>query len=167
MTIFNSDVMHLFTLVLIFNFKHFIADYLLQGRYCLGKFKDFPDFILPLSVHAGTHALLTIIIGIIYSIVIGKNPGIAIVGLANIDFMAHFVIDRIKADPYLLGRYEALSKNEMKAILEIEKKLKTIELHNATQSKLKSNRNYWITLGIDQLCHHITDLIICLGLICL
>ena len=32
--------MKIFILLVIFQFKHFIADYLLQNNYMLGKFKD-------------------------------------------------------------------------------------------------------------------------------
>lgn len=33
---------------LLFQAKHFLADYPLQGRYMLGKFADGKEFVLPL-----------------------------------------------------------------------------------------------------------------------
>jgi hypothetical protein len=51
----------IFLLLLLFQFKHFIADYPLQGEYMLGKFKD-KGWMLPLFAHVGVHGAFTFII---------------------------------------------------------------------------------------------------------
>lgn len=38
----------LFILLILFQIKHFVADYLLQGEYMLGKFKPGWSFLKPL-----------------------------------------------------------------------------------------------------------------------
>lgn len=157
--------MDLAILILAFNIKHFLADYLLQGTYMLGKFKKFPDFIAPLALHSGVHAFFTFCISIVFTASIRKDLGASIsisLLLSVFDFIAHFTMDRIKADPELLGRFEALSKREFVDLNEIKSRhlLKSIEY------RLKSNRYFWMALGFDQLIHHTTDLIICLMLIC-
>lgn len=89
----------IFILLAIFQIKHFLADYLLQNKYMLNKF-NLTGWILPLSAHAGVHALFTF--GIVTAI-LSLQLGII---LALFDFIAHFTIDRIKASPNLLGRFK-------------------------------------------------------------
>ena len=48
----------LFVLLVLYQVKHFVADYPLQGTYMLGKFKK-NGWVLPLAAHCGVHALFT------------------------------------------------------------------------------------------------------------
>lgn len=84
------------TLLIIFQFKHFLADFPLQGKYMLGKFKD-KGWILPLASHCLVHGIMTLII------ILAFNPGFW--WLCLVDFILHFTMDRIKASKKLLGRF--------------------------------------------------------------
>lgn len=110
----------LILLLVLFETKHFVADYLLQSQYMLGKSKPFPQFILPLAFHSYIHAILSYLI--VFLTLFDTKLALAI---AAIDFITHFIIDRIKADPNLLGRYDP------------------------------TQRNFWWSLGFDQYLHHL------------
>src|SRR5271170_5829243 len=100
----------IWTLLIIYQIKHFLCDYPFQGKYMLGKFKPFPAFILPLLAHSFVHGLAT------FGIALYFRPALAI-PLGLLDMLVDFTVDRIKASPKLLGRFKALSANEMKNIL--------------------------------------------------
>lgn len=93
-----------FILLVLFQLKHFIADFPLQDEYMLGKFKGGYDWILPLTAHSATHAYFTFIISILL-----VDLQLAIL-LALLDFTIHGTMDRIKASPNLLGRYKPENK---------------------------------------------------------
>lgn len=144
----------LWILLIVYQIKHFVADYPLQGKYMLGKFKPYPDFILPLLAHVGVHAGFTFLIAIAL-----KPLKVAIV-LALLDAAIHFVVDRIKASPNLLGRFHALSKNDMKNILSYSTTLSPEEFQQKFGAQLKSNVFFWWSLGWDQMMHHLTHYLI-------
>jgi len=124
-----------FTLLLAFQLKHFLADYPLQRRYMLGKFKDDWGFFLPLLAHAAVHALGTFLITC-WFVGLGKA-----LFLAVFDAVIHFIMDRIKASKKYLGRFKPLTAADA-AI--------------ATPTQWKHNDYFWWSLGIDQLVHHLT-----------
>ncbi|MAG26522.1 hypothetical protein CMI47_13325 [Candidatus Pacearchaeota archaeon] len=93
----------IFPLLIIYQFKHFLADYLLQTKYHLGKFKDDWNFFLPLLSHTLVHGVFTFLI--VYTIV----PALAL-PLALFDIVIHFVMDRIKAGSKYLGRFKDIMK---------------------------------------------------------
>lgn len=109
----------IFLLLIIFQIKHYMADFLLQGTYMLGKFKGGTEWIIPLSAHCFVHMTFTFIILIYFSMS-------SLWYLAAIDFILHFVMDRIKASPNIWGRYNF------------------------------ENKKYWYALGFDQMFHHLT-----------
>ena len=90
----------IFLLLVLFQFKHFIADYPLQTSYMLGKAKE-SGWIEPLAAHAGVHALFTFIITSIFLPIASLIP----VYLAVADFIIHFTVDRVKASPNIGGRF--------------------------------------------------------------
>lgn len=143
--------------LLLVQVKHFIADYPLQGKYMLGKFKE-KGWVLPLAVHAGVHALFTL------GIALAINPTRWWVCL--LDFVAHFIMDRVKASPNYMGRWKALSANEMKSIIKEEVELVVIRTdfdREAARSRavtIKHNTWFWWALGFDQLVHHVCDILI-------
>lgn len=145
-------------LLIIYQLKHFIADYLLQGKYMLGKFAKYPDFIVPLLAHVAVHGAFTFWIAIGFT-------GLLVLSfkLALTDMIIHFAMDRIKASPELLGRHQALSKNEMTEIIrritEPENNLEKM-LYKRDMEKVKSNTLFWWSLGVDQMVHHLTDILI-------
>ncbi len=171
----NLDL--IFILLIVFQFKHFIADYPLQTPYMLGKFKD-KGWVLPLASHCAVHFLFTFfIVGLTLRSSTSNQLGLTLMfGLAVLDFMIHFIMDRIKASPKLLGRYEAISKEQFKGLVEsrqicisaIEYGRKShLGLENKglqelarIDNKFKSNTYFWYSLGLDQMVHHLTDILI-------
>lgn len=131
-------------LLIYFQIKHFIADYYLQGPYMLQKFRPDWGFFLPLAVHAGVNAICTLPILLILA------PHLWY--LCLVDFVIHFVMDRIKAGPKYLGRFKALSAKDMNYILLYKNTTKFKKF----EPELKSNRAFWLSLGFDQMVHHLT-----------
>ncbi len=173
-----------FGLIVLAQFKHFIADYPLQGPYMLGKFKE-KGWVKPLAAHAGVHFLFTSAIACsALSFKFGFGPLVPITAglLGLLDFVVHFIMDRIKASPKMLGRYKALSKDEMIQIMKNENLAKGIlatsdfvlldyqvEIYNDLLKEInqakKDNTYFWWSLGLDQTVHHLTDVVIAFLLI--
>ncbi len=91
-----------FTLLVIYQLKHFIADYPLQFPYMLKKFRPGWDFLLPLTTHCLVHGVFT------FAIVMFYNKQLW--WLAIFDFVIHFAMDRLKAGPRYLGRWSDVTK---------------------------------------------------------
>jgi hypothetical protein len=87
----------LLVLLIFFQVKHFIADFILQNVWMLQKARPSWDFVLPLSIHCGVHALMTL------AAALYLMPHAW--WLAVLDFVVHFTMDRIKAGPHYLGRF--------------------------------------------------------------
>lgn len=100
----NEMIMLMFILVILFEIKHFFCDGILQNEYHLGKFKEkFKDYVGPLLDHAAINALGTAIIGIAFL----RHDLWHLAGMIGlVELFSHFIIDRIKASPKLLGRYK-------------------------------------------------------------
>lgn len=96
-----SMLQMIFVLLIVFQIKHFAADYILQGRYMLGKFAPGWEFVRPLAAHAGVHAAFTAYIT--WSV---TQHWLLSLELALLDFGVHFAMDRIKASPKYWGRYK-------------------------------------------------------------
>lgn len=124
MTFFIPELIVGMAVLVVFQLKHFVADYPLQTPYMLAKFQEL-GWVKPLAAHCLVHAVLTGGILLILAI-----PLWLIVSLMAFDFTVHFVMDRIKASPKMLGRY------------------------NVTEKK------FWWSLGFDQMIHHITHYVI-------
>ena len=127
----------IFILLVLFQIKHFVADYLLQNKWMLGKFKQDWSFALPLLAHSGTHGLFTLVICLII------NPTLWWVSI--IDIVVHFIIDRIKASSKYFGRFKVMSAKEMRFADWPDRK-----------DAVKSNTYFWWALGLDQMVHHLT-----------
>ncbi len=132
--------MHTNTIVLLFvlfQLKHFVADYPLQTQYMLGKFKD-DGWEKPLLAHVGVHAVFTFLItcyfGVWHAVL-----------FALFDAITHFVMDRFKADKRYLGRFTALSKDTYMS---------------ATDEQKRSNWWFWQAHGGDQLFHTLMNTIV-------
>lgn len=124
----------IFALLLIFQLKHFLADYPLQRGYMLRKFMK-TGWVLPLACHCAVHAVMTFAICLFYTDLSWA------VELAYFDFLIHFIMDRIKADQQLLGRYKPLTKDTYPT---------------ADAAAKRSNDRFWWSLGFDQAVHHLT-----------
>jgi len=89
----------LLLLLVIFQIKHLVADYYLQFPYMYenkGK-KAFSDWFEPLTFHAGTHALITFTIVLVYYFTVQKVSPFVLSLAPMFDYVTHFVIDRWKA----------------------------------------------------------------------
>ncbi len=105
----SENLSLIFTLLVIYQIKHYIADFPLQREYMLRKTRANWDFILPLFTHCLVHGVGTLIIMLIYA------P--AFWWLSLVDFITHFFIDRIKSGPRYFGRFNDLSKSSFWNIL--------------------------------------------------
>ena len=163
-------------LLVVFQLKHFIADYPLQTPYMLGKFKP-SGWVLPLSCHCAVQAGFTYIIAL--AALWNTEKGLLYAtGFAWLDFAIHFAMDRIKASPECLGRFESLSKEQFKGLSEARMLAVSAAAHfkellgmtasyNASvyeiekiDKKIKGNKYFWWALGFDQMVHHLTDILI-------
>lgn len=143
----------IWVLLIVYQLKHFIADYPLQGRYMLGKFKPYPHFILPLLSHGLVHGVFTFLIALYF-----KNWQTAAL-LGALDMTIHSVVDWVKANPSMGGRFSALSKKEAMKLMETGITPKTPFAPSSPEeieATWKSNTYFWWALGADQLAHHLT-----------
>lgn len=150
-------------LLVAYQIKHLICDYPLQGRYMLGKFSADPKIWLPaLAAHSGVHALGTALIVswvFFFSKTLHTNEFVFkwIILLSTFDFLVHFVMDRIKASPRLLGRFKALSAKEY---LWMNNAMHDPSEHENARKALdklvRDNTYFWWALGFDQMVHHLT-----------
>lgn len=87
-------------LFFLFELKHFICDGLLQTRYHLGKFEPkFRQYAMPLLSHAAINAVGAALIALAY------NYKVAFY-ICVLEIILHFIIDRVKASPKILGRWQ-------------------------------------------------------------
>ena len=118
-----EHIILIFKLLVIFQIKHFLADFPLQNAYMLGKFKA-KGWELPLLSHAAVHAAMTFAICLYF-----VNFEVAAT-MAIFDLIVHFSVDRVKASPFMFGKYTP------------------------------DQKMFWNALGLDQFMHHITHYII-------
>lgn len=76
-------------LLIAFQVKHDLGDYVLQTAYMQKKTEAGTSWIIPLILHAGVHGALTL--GIVLA-----TGQFHMAWLAILDFVIHFAIDRIK-----------------------------------------------------------------------
>lgn len=93
----NANLTLLLYLLIFYQVKHFFADFVFQNVWMLQKARPGWDFVPPLTIHCGVHALLTL------AVVLYVNS--AFWWLAVLDFGVHFLMDRFKAGHRYLGRY--------------------------------------------------------------
>ena len=117
-----------FLLLIVYQLKHFLADFPLQREYMLKKTSANWDFAIPLGLHCLVHSGLTAII-VIY---IDSSKWWLII----LDFVVHFIMDRIKSGPHYLGRFNDMEKS-----------------------------SYWNCFGLDQMVHHLTHFYIIWNLV--
>jgi hypothetical protein len=93
----STEIQTLFILLVVYQLKHFFADYIFQYNYMLKKIRPGWDFVAPLSLHCAVHGAMTLAVCMIY------RPSMWWLGL--LDFAIHFLTDRIRSGPRYLGRY--------------------------------------------------------------
>jgi hypothetical protein len=137
-------VLTIFCLLVLFQIKHFVVDYTLQTSYMLQKFRRDWGFFFPLLAHAGLHATFTLAIVLLFA------PHLW--WLALVDLVVHFIMDRIKAGPKYLGKFECLSKKEIRSMMSCAN-ISGVEVF---EREFKGNTYFWWSLGFDQMIHHLT-----------
>lgn len=143
----------IFALLLIYQVKHWVADFPLQGKFMLGKFNADWSFFWPLAAHCAVHAAFDVVIVLAFG-----RPDL--LWLAPMDFIIHFTMDRLKAGPKYLGRFKAFTKKEFMAEILPELQSGDKTRISAVMERIKSNTYFWWSLGIDQMTHHITHYLI-------
>ena len=90
-------------LLIAFQVKHFLGDYLLQSRWMvIGKAEKTMQAIKPLLAHAAVHGGMTLLILLVVA------PGLWL--LAFVDLAVHALIDLLKSSQNFLGRYNDPSR---------------------------------------------------------
>lgn len=145
-------------LLVVYQLKHFLADYPLQTGYMLGKFKEH-GWVEPLAAHAGVHAFFTLGIGLF---LVHWLPLWAIFAAAAFDFVIHFTMDRIKASPHMMGRWKSLTGEQYVAFTRVVAGDPTGAPMpvDAAKERLRGNKLFWWALGFDQMVHHLTHYVI-------
>lgn len=100
----ESTIFLLFFLLVLFQLKHYLADFPLQTEYMLQKFNR-DGWVIPLLTHSLIHGSFTLIIAAAFA-----SPLVAI-SLAVFDVGIHFTMDRIKASPNIFGKYQPDEKS--------------------------------------------------------
>lgn len=115
-------------LLVAFQFKHFIADFIIQRlrQDGMAKFQK-TGWAFPLFKHCLDHAILTVLISFItLSFYDVENTLLWVSILFIFDMVIHFSMDRIKASPNVLGRFKI------------------------------EDWGFWLSIGVDQMVHHLT-----------
>lgn len=126
------NIIELMVLLVAFQFKHYIVDYITQFNND-DHYKKFQKhgWVRPLFLHAFQHGVGSASIAVLYlsycSVCSYSLKFITIVlSVFLIDTVIHFSVDRIKASPSFFGKYEYPSKE------------------------------YFRASGLDQMIHHLT-----------
>lgn len=126
----TNIILTTFALLILFQLKHFLADYIFQNEYHLGKFKE-TGWVATLTSHCLYHVVGTVLITALALMQFDVYTIIAMcLILGTFDFVVHFIMDRVKASPKMLGVYKP------------------------------NQKQFWWSLGLDQCVHHITHDII-------
>jgi hypothetical protein len=110
----------------IFAVKHFLADFPFQNVYMFAGKGKLNGWVLPLMAHCSVHASLTLLICLFF------RP--QLFWLAAVDFSIHFLMDRIKSAPRLLGQFKQLAPSEFA---------------QASAKQKKGDELFWLSLGFD------------------
>lgn len=146
-------------LMVVYQFKHLICDYLFQGYPFFPsmnlKFSPDPRIAsIALAKHCSTHFIFTFVIAGIVS-----NSLKMAVGLSVIDFVSHFIMDLIKANPSMLGRYKPMdSATYYDCIQKINSD--SAAARSEVHTIMMRNTYFWWSLGLDQTVHHLIHILI-------
>ena len=99
----TSTIETVFILMIIFQVKHFAADYIFQYNYMLKKVSPRWDFLVPLVLHCSVHSFLTLVVCLVF------KPHLW--WLSLVDFIIHFFLDRLRSGPRYFGRFKDLNKS--------------------------------------------------------
>lgn len=105
----TPTIENVFILMIIFQLKHYAADYIFQYNYMLKKVSPSWEFVVPLTLHCVVHAALTLVV------VLFVAPHLW--WLSLVDFIIHFFLDRFRSGPKYLGRFKDPHKSSFWWIL--------------------------------------------------
>lgn len=129
-----SILITVFVLLIVFQVKHFVIDYVVQfSRNDSMKKFEASGWFIPLLKHANDHAMASafIVSTVLYAVGTAWLPLLVLsLGAYLFDLIVHFTMDRIKASPHMLGKYWYPS------------------------------REYFFSLAVDQSVHHVTHYVI-------
>ena len=112
----------IFLLLIIFSIKPMLGDFILQSsNTVIGKGKKNWGFVKPLASHCLVHAILSII-------VIVSFLDLKFLWFIPVEFIIHFIIDRLKSGPRYGGKI----------------------------SQMEQPRIFWTFFGLDQFLHQLT-----------
>lgn len=112
--------------ITVFSIKHFLADFVLQTEYMLGKFNRPPKCFAPLASHCLVHVLFAFIL---FMIPMALEPNRVssswdlIVVLLCYEFATHFLVDLAKAQ------------------------------YTRANKLTSAYKAYWVAIGIDRMMH--------------
>jgi hypothetical protein len=112
--------------IIVFGIKHFIADFLLQTPYMLGKFYAPPHCYKPLSAHCSVHVVFALML---FSVPMSLHPSAMsdywglVISLLAYEFVAHFLVD--------------ITKSQLTRIKNLR----------------PADKMFWVLIGIDQFLH--------------
>lgn len=138
-----------YIVIALFALKHFLASYPLQTSYTVKGLSSSGWFVPMLArcgIQAGCTMLLTL--GFWYKMGASFN-GMLLVSVMAIDFVSHFLIDRMKVSPEFLGRFQVASPQEL-AQMQIDYTSKDPGVVVAAQAESDSNKYFW---WADGFCH--------------
>lgn len=124
----------MFTMLIVFQIKHLVADYYLQFPYMYENKGKQHEWFIPLSHHALIHSGLTLMIlsafGALHCPEASTETILSVlVSGALFDLVTHFATDRWKA----------------------------------TRGRVPTENKFWHDLGVDQMIHHVVGIIIVYG----
>lgn len=135
----NSILITVFVLLIVFQVKHFVIDYVVQfSRHDSMRKFNATGWVIPLFKHANDHGMASafIVSTVLYAVGTAWLPLILLsLGAYLFDLTIHFTMDRIKASPHILGKYRFPS------------------------------REYFLSLAADQAVHHVTHYVIIMVLV--
>lgn len=138
----KDELVVILLLLALFQIKHFLIDFCAQFEQKDSIKKFYAEgWIWPLFKHSGQHSIATLLISFVFLTILAQFSLSSAIfwsfWLAIFDLTIHFGMDRLKASPFLLGKFKYPS------------------------------REYFYSLGFDQMVHHFTHYAIIATLFCL
>jgi hypothetical protein len=150
-------MMSTFVLIALFALKHFLASYPLQCSYTV-KGLGSTDWVKPMLARAGVQAVCTALLAVGYWMVMGKATNLPLLAMvAGIDFVSHFLIDRVKVSKEFLGHFMVASSAELQqAAIDYTSPNRSVVA--AAQAKSDSNKYFWWADGLIHLVYALIGL---------
>jgi hypothetical protein len=144
-----------YIVIALFALKHFLASYPLQCSYTV-KGLGSSGWFKPMLARCSIQSACTALLALGYWMKTGAGINVTLlVAVMGLDFVSHFLIDRMKVSPEFLGRYQVASPQEL-AQMAVDYQSKDIAVVKAAQAESDSNKYFW---WCDGLCHLLYGLV--------